>query len=59
MSQPRALVKFNGGRGTVLCSVCRVMLCQQLSAAQVAQVHSAAGMPPQYCDKHQPVTPTS
>lgn len=48
----KALVKWNSGRGTILCSVCRVMLYQWLSAAKWAQANTPEGLPEEYCDKH-------
>ena len=50
----KAVVKFNGGQGAILCTTCNTMLCSPLTGPQWQQIHSRKGMPPQYCTAHKP-----
>lgn len=54
MENNRAIVKFNGGKGTILCSKCKVMLFSYLTSALWEKINSPEGMTAQYCEKHVP-----
>lgn len=45
----KAVVKFNGGQGAILCSTCKVILYSPLTGPQWQQIHSTKGLPPKYC----------
>jgi ferredoxin len=55
MKTNKALFKYNGGRGALLCSMCRVILKtgDQFTEEEIEAIKGHAIMEPQYCLKCQ------
>lgn len=51
--ETRAIIKFNGGNGAILCSTCRTIIktFATLSEEEL-RLMKEDNLPPQYCDKH-------
>lgn len=51
--EERAIIKFNGGKGAILCSTCAVIIktFATLSEEEM-RLMKEDKLPPQYCDEH-------
>lgn len=49
----KAIIKFNGGKGAILCSTCGVIIktFSSLSKEELELMDKSL-LPPQYCDEH-------
>lgn len=52
-TQQMAIIKFNGGKGAILCSTCKKIIktFSTLSKEEL-ELMEQGGLPPQYCDEH-------
>lgn len=53
MLEDKAIIKFNNGRGAILCSTCRTIIktFATLSREEI-ELMNKGELPRQYCDKH-------
>ena len=49
----KAIFKYNGGLGALLCSKCRVIIKtgKDFTEEEIKAIKGKVDMPPQYCDK--------